>query len=364
MMWARRPEEGVIGFVGGVEFKTRLDRKWHGVNSSVVPRRTLVRSWIGSSRRTGRVQGAGVGVAASAVEDFTGKEKKDLWSGEWVGHEGRFSATSGKVIPLPNYYVPEEFAQWGIEPRGFESNNSVTLRARPSLSSAGSDGSEAVEEISTWIWRKHTRILPSVSMFADHVDVEEDVHEINVGEPGFSAFEDGSYFYGPSVLRCRESKLVLHPIFELVIQNPVKTESDQPERVLARFRFDVEGRRVDGDIQLILERFDMPFANGQFIEGGSGYRGGFTEDSPVDPADLSGYWKRSTPDAGVWTLTETSIPLCFPRGMYFIQNQDNDTGELLLGMGWVLEPGRQVVVVRRFDADGNTIESSREELRK
>jgi hypothetical protein len=40
--------------------------------------------------------------------------------GEWVGFEADFDPDTGAALTVPNYYIPEEFEQWGLLPVGFE----------------------------------------------------------------------------------------------------------------------------------------------------------------------------------------------------------------------------------------------------
>ncbi len=260
--------------------------------------------------------------------------------GEWAGFEGEFDAATGAVRPIPNYYVPEDFATWGLEPKGFECNHSSIVRG-------------------TKYYLKFFRVLPTVALFADHVDLETTFTVTDLGaERGAHVFRNGSHSGGPTpVNTVRDSILDAWPAADLCIRH------DAPgarRAVHARLRFDFANAALVDTVRVVRESFSCVYCDGADIEGSSGYVEGWPDNPKATPADLAGEWQLddgtsiSRPDGGP---PETpSKCLYLPSGITVGVDRTSE-GEVVAWLGWCVDDTHRYVLTRSYAPDGSVIES-------
>lgn len=267
--------------------------------------------------------------------------------GEWRGYEGRFRADDARVKPVPDYYVPEEFSEWGVRPNGFETNHSIIVRGDK-------------------LFRKFLRILPSVSLFADHVDVEEDHVEIplvSTDSISTASFPDGSFITGAQrVEPKRESLLSKWPALLLSIQDP-RSEVRRAANVWVKFDF-ANGNFVD-EVRVVVESWSDEFSDTPELEGSSGFVDGWVSEPNVDPKALTGNWHTeddlviqdgsdniATKEHG----NDEMARLLLPNGLDLsLQRDDN----LTVQVGWLVKDDLRIVLRRCFAPDGVVLSSQR-----
>jgi len=187
-------------------------------------------------------------------------------TGEWKGFEALFDPETGSAIEVPLTSLPDEFLDWNVKPLGYESWNSTVVRNHQ-------------------LYRKHSRILPSVSFDADTVDLETEIYRYNLQEEeGFLFLADGSYSKGP--VSFRDAKVGMPHMFEFCLV----ASSGAPMRYLFRFSVDIQRCKLWGDVQVFLEYRDGEFCDGNAIASGSGFTEGFSSDMPLSENLIQGEW--------------------------------------------------------------------------
>lgn len=232
------------------------------------------------------------------------------------------------MIPIPDYYIPEEFREWGIVPSGFECHTSVHAPG-------------AV------IRRKHIRVLPAVSHFGDHIDVEEDSLSVDVGARGVAVFPDGCWAHGADVAGVKEGKLGKWPRVHMFLR-------DGGRACGVALRFDrVSGCVVD-DVVVVMHDWVGEYADSGVMEGGSGYVSGWVDRGGA--VDVDGVWKAENGD----TVVESG-GVALPAGVDVGARRGEDG--CLVWAGWTAEEKR-LVLRRLYDDDGKLVYSERLALRR
>lgn len=284
-------------------------------------------------------------------------------AGEWTGYEGRFDGDTAKVQEIPDYYVPDQFLEWGLTPKGFETNHSVIVRG-------------------TQLFRKFFRILPTVSLFADHVDTEEEfsvipLHSSEGEEKNSTAiFSDGCFVAGPGRVKPkRESRLDKWPSVSFCIRDARDGEKRAANIWL---QFDFENRAFKNDVRAIVERWSCRYCDGADLEGSSGFIDGWVSETPGGADQLAGDWvvHGARLEGGGATAAaaareeqqqqpvsrgeglDARVALFLPQGLD-VSIRDADEGAVVLQAGWLVDEGTRVVLRRHFHSDGSVAYSQR-----
>eukprot|EP00189_Rhodosorus_marinus_P004388 CAMPEP_0113963268 /NCGR_PEP_ID=MMETSP0011_2-20120614/6411_1 /TAXON_ID=101924 /ORGANISM="Rhodosorus marinus" /LENGTH=315 /DNA_ID=CAMNT_0000975283 /DNA_START=102 /DNA_END=1049 /DNA_ORIENTATION=- /assembly_acc=CAM_ASM_000156 len=290
----------------------------------------------GGKRRWENRRCARMAVAPSTDAEFVEAFGK-MVRGEWIGHEVSFDGTTGELEPLADGYIPEEFLNWGVMPTAFESNHSHILRGDT-------------------LYRKHTRIIPTVDHFSDHTDVEEDtfIHDIN--SAGFTLFDCGSYAFAPEKVIERKSLLDKVPRIEVCLRDSV---SDPGFRVVGVMRFDFSTGKFFKSQQLFHERYETDWSNGQFIEVGTGYRSEWGKTETTKEAHVSGLWRGENGSERETNLdADITQALLLPGGLFLLSDKTAD-GEMELELGWLIDETTRITMATKYSAEGDLLGSTR-----
>lgn len=303
---------------------------------------------------------------ATIIKPETNFSDSDLESfstaveGEWPGYEGNFNSTTAAVNDVHESYIPEQFEEWGLKPRGFETNHSVIVRGDK-------------------LYRKFFRILPSVSLFGDHVDLEEEFNMTPLTSQGtdesLAIFPDGSFVTSKAkVTAVRTSKLDKYPSVSFSVQDARKTQ----RRCLNIWVcFDFEEQKFFKDIRVIIEKHNGDYCDGADMEGSSGFVEGWTSGKAGEPAQLKGEWVVHTassidPEDDASMSGEAivlrgddvgdHVALFLPGGVDLAIKEDTSgigEGALLVQAGWLVDADTRVVLRRSFRAEGTVAYSQR-----
>jgi hypothetical protein len=271
-------------------------------------------------------------LAGDVLESFAAAVR-----GEWTGFEASFDG-EGKPVKVENYYVPEEFIEWGIWPTGFISTHSVIVRG-------------------TTLYHKHFRSLPTVSHFGDHVELEDELTTFDVSgaDPGFMAWADGSFSAGPAVvMTSHKSILDAWPVARMVLRHEGKA-------VHVLVKFDFAKHELADDVRVFVERYSCIFCDGADIEGCSGNTPGFSDEDPMRPHHLAGDWtvegapqptKITRPKGGLSPVPNKHVYL--PKGVDVGIHADSNSSEggVAVHVGWLVDPATRIVMSRAFHGDG------------
>lgn len=254
--------------------------------------------------------------------------------GEWTGYEGNFHSETGKVLPVPDFYIPEEFSQWGLTPLGFESNHSITVR-------------------SDKLYRKFFRVLPTVSLFADHVDAEEDFRCDTIGD-GLTVYADGSFVNGANKVAIKKSKLERAPRVEFRLPHPL----EEKQAAHITLQIDFESANMVHDIRAVLEKWSCIYCDGADMEGSSGYVEGWVVGTPGSAQDLTGIWRRGE---DVFERVDGSEfeggNVFLPEGIDVAFEKRADGGRTARA-AWRVGH-RRIGLQRLFDREGNVVGNER-----
>lgn len=271
------------------------------------------------------------------------KANLDLFSekvrGEWNGYEGNFDIETGAPQAVPDYYIPEQFVEWGIVPRGFESTHSVIVRG-------------------TKLYRKFFRVLPSVSLFADHVDLEEDFRELDLAtEPAAHFFPDGSFATGPEKVCVRKDSLLdKWPAAELCLHDPRDGERNA---LHINVKFDFEKRELIDTLRAVVEKWNCVYCDGADIDGSSGFVEGWVSGDPFQPGALAGRWKSTS--EGDERIVERNAPESLPSKHLFLPHGIDvavlDSEGVDVQVGWLVDDATRIVLKRSFGQDGSVLSS-------
>lgn len=197
------------------------------------------------------------------------------------------------------------------------------------------------------LYQKHFRILHNVTIFGDHVDVEEDLTITDTEEEGgFLAFADGSFSSGPAeVVVDRKSELEKWPAAELVLRNGVRG-------IRAKFVFDFAKGELVKPLHATKEKFSCRWCDGADLEGSSGYVEGWANEPAMTSTALDGDWNTG----GAPSAPRTQLYL--PHGIDVGVRKASDGG-CVLQLGWLVEPRLRVVLTRTYSSDGKVVGSAR-----
>lgn len=300
--------------------------------------------------------------------------------GEWKGYEGKFNSETGEAVIIPDYYIPEQFLEWGLSPKGFESNHSIIVR----------NGK---------LYRKFFRILPTVSLFADHVDLEEELKIIPLlssqhtdGSDTDSAtttttiYTDGSFVSGArKVLTKRESRLDKWPSITFCLRDDVggDTDNGSGKRRSANMwvQFDFEQRKLVGEVRAVIEEWSCDYCDGADLEGSSGFVDGWPSHPCGSAQNISGEWTvvkcggidssmseedgddsstKTTAAAATATQADKVVRdgsveegvVFLPDGLDVSISECAQTDGVVVQAGWLVNENTRVVLRRQFGADG------------
>ncbi|CAN8068619.1 unnamed protein product [Agarophyton chilense] len=273
-------------------------------------------------------------VASLAFDNSTITSFTEQIKGEWTGYEGNFSPETGKALPVPDYYVPEEFSEWGLRPLGFESNHSITVR-------------------SDKLYRKFFRVLPSVSLFADHVDAEEDFRCDTIGD-GLTVYYDGSFVNGKKALPTKRSKLERAPRIEFRLSHPY----EEKQAANVTLNVDFESACIVQEIRAVVEKWSCVYCDGADMDGSSGYIEGWVNGATGNPHELTGRWLRGDALFEREEGTQREGGAVFlPEGIDVAFEERPDGGRTARA-AWRIRD-RRVALQRIFDAEGNLVNTER-----
>lgn len=185
-------------------------------------------------------------------------------------------------------YIPDDFREWGVEIKGFESLTSSNLF---------NDGSSLL--------MKRTRAMPSVGCEADAVVPEVHEHTFsNIEEKRVSGgFPDGSVICGPAVMTNEHSQR-----WDVCLTDPTDGVKSR-----VRLQFSLVNEPF-GAVNAMIEHWDAPFCNGEVLPGCGGKNESFADGARMDPvAELVGKWDISsilyTARDGEWEMEELSFEI-------------------------------------------------------
>lgn len=258
--------------------------------------------------------------------------------GEWTGYEAVFDLC-GQALPIPDYYIPEQFVEWALTPLGFETNHSIVLR-------------------DTTLFIKFFRILPVVTLFADHVDLEEDLVRVDITQPGTVTFDDGCFVVGNAVVPVRrESRLDKYPAIRFCLRDP---RHEQRSALHVKLSFDFERACLVKDLTIILEKWSCEYCDGADIDGSSGFVEGWAVESAMQSDALRGVWAvdggdQVRRDGG--EVAEEGRQVYLPRGIDVAIRRVAD--DLVVTVGWLVHADHRIVVRRTYDHGGALMRSER-----
>lgn len=266
--------------------------------------------------------------------------------GEWTGYEGTFDNTTAQVQAVPDYYIPEQFSEWNLIPMGFETNHSTIVREHT-------------------LYRKFFRILPTVSHFADHVDMEEDLDKLPLsGEHATAIFADGSFIAGMAkVLPERTSRLDKWPALSFSLRDP---HADARRAVNLWVKFDFANRKFAAPVRVVLERWSCAYCDGADLDGSSGFVDGWTCGKAGHVAMLKGEWYVCSDPARDFTVQnpddavilrgdeeDARAALYLPEGIdVAVLDAPNGDG-VIVRAGWLVDENTRVVLRRIYAPDGS-----------
>jgi len=262
--------------------------------------------------------------------------------GEWEGATSSFRP-DGTVQPLPDYYVPDAYKEWGVPVVDWTHMTSALANE------AG---------LSTTV----KRFMPTVGCEADAIAYEEETvnsfgPERELEASVYSA--DGCYSTGPRLLGERGARK--HRL-EACIAGP----SGRRVRVVSYLRqVDAGSPWQVSSIDVFMEGYVGEYEGGTDLRscGGSS---GYGEKPRLSPADLDGAWEpleasyfRLSPEGRMAPCdpeearaapgtepTDGPSAVCLPMGVWFgLQERD---GRLQVEAGWLHEPETRCVVRQVF----------------
>lgn len=264
--------------------------------------------------------------------------------GEWVGYEGRFSSETGDALTIPDYYIPEQFVEWGLNPKGFEANHSLIVRNQT-------------------LYLKFFRILPTVSLFADHMDLEEDIKKIQLNEDSIQLFEDGSYVsQTPSkqpIDMAKTSKLSKYPMLNFCLRH-----DDRNCHIW--LYIDPENKCFRNDVRVVIEKYSCHYCDGADIEGSSGFVDGWPSNPKTTLEVLSGHWKTQKDNFDIIRGSEeedTSIipsSLLLPGGVSCSFKTPSGSNGIVIEVGWLVDANTRVITSRSFDENGFVVATEKD----
>lgn len=226
--------------------------------------------------------------------------------------------------------------EWALVPHGFESNHSITVRGDK-------------------LYRKFFRIIPGVSLFADHVDAEEDFKVLPIGGE-LAIFEDGCYVLSKlDVITRRDSKLDKWPSVDFCLRDP---SNDSKRALHVTVSVNVEQSRLVDDVRCVLEKYSCIYCDGANMDGTSGFVEGWVSEQPGSSQSLLGTW--SGHDGSKITRTKADMEkwLFLPQGIHIGVTPTLDGGACVHA-GWLVNSATCISVRRTFNAQGRVTVSKR-----
>lgn len=239
-----------------------------------------------------------------------------------------------------DYYIPDEYREWGVDIPGFDTLTSTKCLANGDL------------------LVKRTRALPSVGCEADAVvpEVSErtlaacDDCAVNGG------FADGSMSCGPA--RMEEGSVAP---FSFTLAHPTSRS-----RVRVEF---CAGDAPTGELTMYVEKWDAEFCGGAILPGCGGAGQSFAGDAVLQPEkELTGTWEvrgveygfgegEGEPQERSYVLERTAatgrgeVTVALPKGVSvgFTTGED---GERLVATAWLVDEGTRVVTRRVYGREG------------
>ncbi|GJQ09372.1 hypothetical protein GpartN1_g1163.t1 [Galdieria partita] len=256
--------------------------------------------------------------------------------GEWVGYSANYEMDTGKVIYVPEKWVPDAFIDWGVIVKGLEHMTSATL-----------DGD--------LLRMKETLILPKVGCEEDAVAVDVSEHQIPYKSFEFVPFPDGSFSYGPDRLQGDDSRLLLTNV--TVFHPTENDESHEWTRLGITVSF---GTRT---IQLVKEDWNLEYNGGQSLIGCGGNIQPFDDDQRLDPSDLLKFQKGTkitwSKDVGVEIEQETdcAVPWAVDKILFdwylpanaHVRCFYGEEGRFCLQTGWLATPSQYLFISREYN---------------
>lgn len=96
----------------------------HRFSNSFIPRSSSSYTTIKSLATTTKMTSKGItALYSSSVSKSSSSDNKEsalaknILGGDFAGQSATFSGIDGKLIPVPEYYVPESMIEWGQIPR-------------------------------------------------------------------------------------------------------------------------------------------------------------------------------------------------------------------------------------------------------
>jgi len=195
-----------------------------------------------------------------------GQLLKKYYGGDYAGHIATFSQTTGKLIPVPDYYVPETLIEWGMIPSSFE------LLTSEDIAFPG-DNDENLPQLN----RVGIRVIPETGCGVDNLDTLVKKDSISISS--LETFD--SHGTASSILRSDDTntKFVLETIFAPTTSLPPSeirnTEQDQGgDSILKRIRVSLTIESLPqlslaAPIEVIVERqTSIVSSEGKVVDGG------------------------------------------------------------------------------------------------
>lgn len=263
--------------------------------------------------------------------------------GEWVGYSADYEMDTGKVICVPEKWVPDAFIDWDILVKGLEHMTSATM-----------DGD--------LLRIKETFILPKVGCEEDAVAADVSDYAIPYKNLAFVPFPGGSFSYGPEHLQQQDNHQQSDIIANMAFFHATKDE--QKNHGLTRLGITVSF--ATQKIHLVKEEWNMEYNGGQSLIGCGGTSiSPFDDDERLDPSDLLPFqqgtkitWSRQNPDrltteydteaAVPWTVGRIEFDWYLPANAHVrcFYGEDN---RFCLQTGWLATPNHYFLISREYD---------------
>ncbi|EME32200.1 uncharacterized protein Gasu_06120 [Galdieria sulphuraria] len=287
---------------------------------------------------------------AHNVSTFPLKDKQQLLStetpkiqGEWIGYSATYEIDSGKVVHVPEKWVPDAFIDWGVIVNGLEHMTSAVL-----------DGD--------LLRIKETLILPKVGCEEDSVAVDISEYQIPYKSVAFVPFPGGSFSYGPTSLQGDGSRLdiLTHMAFSH------STESERWTRLGVTVSFETKR------IHLVKEEWNSEYNGGQSLIGCGGNIEAFDDDQRLDPSDLLQFQKgnkitwskdlgmemqQDTDCAVPWTVDRILFDWYLPANAH-VRCFYGEDDRFCLQTGWLATPSQYFLVSREYNHQQEFIQAT------
>lgn len=249
-------------------------------------------------------------------------------------------------------YVPDEFRNWGVEIKGFDSLTS----------------SKIFEDGPSSLLMKLTRAMPSVGCEADAVVPEVHAQTFSsVDKKRISGgFSDGTFICGPAVITDERSQK-----WDICLMEPSEGSKSR-----VRLQFGLVDEPY-GAVNAVLEHWDAPFCNGEVLPGCGGENQSFAGDGKMNPAtELVGKWDINSiaykASSGEWeveercskinrdeTMVSAEINVVLPRGIT-VGIATAEDGAKTIVAGWKSSESHRIVSRQMYGPSGALVRVSRD----